>query len=142
MSPEISDILSAMEFAAKRGLRHFRHDDGKTRLALWRDGPGPSGPVPDLPGAAPPAPARIAMDPAETRVVAPLPGLCHMSPDPASPPFVTPGARVNAGQTLCLIEAMKVMTAVTAPEAGTISAIHAVDGAALAAGAPLMEIRR
>lgn len=60
---------------------------------------------------------------------APSFGVFHRTPAPDAPPFVTPGARVEAGQTLCLIEVMKVFTAIAAPQAGTIEAILVEPGA-------------
>ena len=142
MSSEIAEIISAMEFAAQRGLRHFVHDDGKTRLALWRDGVAAAPPA--VRTIRKPASATPATDPTEAVedgiVTAPLPGLCHLAPDPVSPPFVTEGARVAAGQTICIIEAMKVMSAVPAPRAGTVTKVHVTDGAAVAAGDRLFEI--
>ena len=67
-------------------------------------------------------------------------GLCHLTPEPGQPPFVALGDLVAIGQTLCLIEAMKVMTAIPAPKAGTVSAIPVTAGASVPLGAPLIEI--
>ena len=68
-------------------------------------------------------------------------GVFHRTPAPDAPPFVTVGATVEAGQTLCLIEAMKVFTAITAPQAGTVEAILAESGEEVEAGQPLFRLR-
>jgi acetyl-CoA carboxylase biotin carboxyl carrier protein len=147
MSSDFAKIVAAMEFAAQHGLRQFTRDDGRSRIALWRDGSHPSAapttarhnPGPAYPGAARVAGPTQVLD-AEA-VTAPLPGLCHLAPDPASPPFVTEGARVDVGQTICIIEAMKVMTAVPAPRAGTVTKIHVASGSAVLTGDRLMDLR-
>ncbi|MBW4021762.1 MAG: acetyl-CoA carboxylase biotin carboxyl carrier protein [Proteobacteria bacterium] len=56
-------------------------------------------------------------------VASPMVGVAYLSPDPESPNFVSPGQRVEAGQTLLLIEAMKTFNQIKAPRAGTVSRI-------------------
>jgi acetyl-CoA carboxylase biotin carboxyl carrier protein len=50
-------------------------------------------------------------------------GTAYLSPEPGSDPFITVGAQVKAGQTLLIVEAMKVMNPITAPAAGAVKAI-------------------
>lgn len=73
-------------------------------------------------------------------VVAPVFGLLHRSPSPGAPPFVKVGDVVEAGQSLCIIEAMKVFNTVSAHKTGPILRILADDGQEVDAGQPLMEI--
>jgi acetyl-CoA carboxylase biotin carboxyl carrier protein len=56
-------------------------------------------------------------------VTSPMVGVAYLSPDPESPNFVAVGQRVEAGQTLLLIEAMKTFNQIKAPRAGTVSRI-------------------
>ena len=79
-------------------------------------------------------------DKAGQTVVAPFFGLLHRSPSPGAPPFVEVGDVVEAGQSLCIIEAMKVFNTVSAQKAGAILRILAGDGQEVEAGQPLMEI--
>ena len=79
-------------------------------------------------------------DKAGQTVVAPVFGLLHRSPSPGAPPFVEVGDVVEAGQSLCIIEAMKVFNTVSAEKAGAILRILAGDGQEVEAGQPLMEI--
>jgi acetyl-CoA carboxylase biotin carboxyl carrier protein len=73
-------------------------------------------------------------------VAAPVFGLLHHSPSPGTPPFVKVGDVVEAGQSLCIIEAMKVFNTVSAHKTGPIMRILADDGQEVEAGQPLMEI--
>ena len=73
-------------------------------------------------------------------VHAPTYGVVHLSPDPASPPFVLVGQAVTAGQPLCVIEAMKVFSTIEAEVPGTIAEILVAQGAEVAAGQPLFRM--
>ncbi|QYE36500.1 acetyl-CoA carboxylase biotin carboxyl carrier protein [Polymorphobacter sp. PAMC 29334] len=73
--------------------------------------------------AAPEAPAVDDVRKHPGLVRSPIVGTAYLTPDPASPPYVTVGATVKAGQTLLIIEAMKVMNPITAPKAGTVARI-------------------
>ncbi|WP_081159300.1 acetyl-CoA carboxylase biotin carboxyl carrier protein [Ensifer aridi] len=73
-------------------------------------------------------------------VVAPVFGVLHRSPDPGAPAFVELGDVVVVGQSLCIVEAMKVFNTVAAHKAGPITRIFANDGQDVEAGQPLMEI--
>lgn len=73
---------------------------------------------------APIAPAAVeeALKPANNAnaVKSPMVGTVYLSPEPGAPQFVNVGDKVKAGQTLVIIEAMKVMNPITAPTAGTV----------------------
>jgi acetyl-CoA carboxylase biotin carboxyl carrier protein len=73
-------------------------------------------------------------------VEAPLSGLFHTCPDAASPPFVAPGDTVAEGQTIGLIEAMKVFTPVLAARSGTLQRLLVENGQDVDAGQALMEL--
>ena len=84
--------------------------------------------------------AQAAPDPSErsSDLVAPLFGTVYLRPDPGSPDFVTPGASVTAGTTVCVIEAMKVFHAVRADRDGTIAAVLVTSGQDVEAGQPVV----
>lgn len=73
-------------------------------------------------------------------VAAPCFGIVHLSPAPGVEAFVRAGERVAAGQKLCLIEAMKVFTAVAADKAGQIAEIFVVSGDEVTRGQALFRL--
>ncbi len=68
---------------------------------------------------------------------APLVGVLYLSPAPDAPPFVTAGDQVRKGQTVCILEAMKMMSEVPAPFDCRITEVLHKDGAAVGFGTPL-----
>lgn len=73
-------------------------------------------------------------------VCSPVSGVVHQSNSPAAAPLVSLGDRVEAGQGLCIVEAMKVFTTVPAPFGGIIKRIYFEDGQEIGFGQPLVEI--
>ncbi|MBF9047544.1 acetyl-CoA carboxylase biotin carboxyl carrier protein [Rhodobacterales bacterium LSUCC0031] len=96
-----------------------------------------SAPVPSAPA----APAAVE-DPAQApgAVTSPMVGTVYLQPEPDAKAFVAVGDRVNAGQTVLIIEAMKTMNQIPAPRAGVVKRILVEDGAPVEYGAPLMII--
>jgi acetyl-CoA carboxylase biotin carboxyl carrier protein len=96
------------------------------------------------------APATMLQTPAETPVAAPavsvnamkspMVGTAYLTPDPDAPPFVTVGQTVSAGDTVLIIEAMKVMNPILAAKAGTVKAIMVESGQPVEFDQPLMVI--
>jgi len=75
-------------------------------------------------------------------VTSPMVGTAYRSPEPGAPPFVEVGARVAAGQTRLIIEAMKTMNQIPSPRAGTVIAILVEDGQPVEYGEPLAVIEQ
>jgi acetyl-CoA carboxylase biotin carboxyl carrier protein len=73
-------------------------------------------------------------------VTAPSVGVFWRSPRPGSPPFVEVGQQVQAGDTVCIVEMMKLMNNVVAEVAGTVTAIHVENAAQVEYGAALISI--
>ncbi|MGI4797922.1 MAG: acetyl-CoA carboxylase biotin carboxyl carrier protein, partial [Janthinobacterium lividum] len=73
-------------------------------------------------------------------VTSPMVGVAFLSPDPGSPPFVTQGQAVTAGQTIMLIEAMKTFNQIKAAKAGTVGKILVTNGQPVEYGQPLLVI--
>jgi acetyl-CoA carboxylase biotin carboxyl carrier protein len=92
--------------------------------------------------AAGPAPASGGADPAKHpgTVKSPMVGTAYRSPDPKAPPFVEVGTRVQQGDTLLIIEAMKTMNQIPAPRAGTVTAVLIENGQPVEFGEPLVII--
>jgi acetyl-CoA carboxylase biotin carboxyl carrier protein len=83
-------------------------------------------PAPAAPTAVAPAPAAAA--PAGHHVTSPMVGTFYRSPSPEAPPFAEVGSRVNVGDRLCIIEAMKMMNEIESDKAGVVSAILKENG--------------
>jgi acetyl-CoA carboxylase biotin carboxyl carrier protein len=71
-------------------------------------------------------------------VLSPMVGVAYLAPEPGTPPFVTVGQQVAAGQTLLLIEAMKTFNQIKAPKAGTVTAVLVQSGAPVEYGEALI----
>ena len=86
------------------------------------------------------APASPAGPPAGA-LLSPMVGTAYLAAEPGGTPLVKAGDKVKKGQTLLIIEAMKVMNPIPAPEAGTVEAVLIGDGQPVEFGEPLMVIR-
>jgi acetyl-CoA carboxylase biotin carboxyl carrier protein len=90
------------------------------------------------PGAAAPAGGPEAI-PAGA-ITAPMVGTVYVAGEPGAPPFVKVGDEIREGQTLLIIEAMKVMNPLVSPRAGTVKQIMISDGQPVEYGEPLLVI--
>ena len=96
-----------------------------------------------MPAAAPEPAAQApatAPEPKGTEVTAPMVGVFYAAPAPGDEPFVRVGSKVKAGETLCIIEAMKVLNEVTAEVDGEVLEICVADGDLVEFGSCLMRI--
>ncbi|WP_254564624.1 acetyl-CoA carboxylase biotin carboxyl carrier protein [Oscillatoria sp. HE19RPO] len=100
---------------------------------------GTSGPTGgNAPGA--PAPAPVTNDRKFLEVISPMVGTFYRSPSPDEPPFVAIGDRIKLGQTVCIIEAMKLMNEIEAEVSGQVVEILVENGTPVEYGQPLMRI--
>jgi acetyl-CoA carboxylase biotin carboxyl carrier protein len=108
------------------GLTEIEIAEKDSRIRVVRA--APQGAVAAAPMALAPAAAAVIAPAADEAahpgaVVSPMVGVAYLSPEPGSPPFITVGQSVVAGQTLLLIEAMKTFNQIRAPKAGTVARI-------------------
>lgn len=136
---ELQQLYTLMDRFAASGLTALEWEKEGERVSLRREGAL----SPALTAAPAPAssPAVQAEESGEV-VSATLVGVFYAAPAPEEPPYVTAGAQVKKGDTLCLIEAMKMMSEVPAPADCVVEEILAQDGEAVGMGAPLFRIRR
>ena len=133
------EIFELMDRFGRSGLRRMKLTQGEFSLELERGGePAPVRSAPAPEGPEPSAPAAAAEGPA---VTAPLAGIFYAAPGPDQPPFVTAGERVERGQTLCLLEAMKMMSEVAAPCDCVVEEVLKANGELAAFGEPLFRYR-
>ena len=100
-------------------------------------------PAPPAPAAAPAAPAPVSEEAAASHpgaVKSPMVGTVYLAPEPGAPTFVSVGKTVAAGDTLLIVEAMKVMNPILAPSAGTVKAILVESGQPVEFDQPLVVV--
>jgi acetyl-CoA carboxylase biotin carboxyl carrier protein len=78
--------------------------------------------------------------PQDHLITAPMIGTFYASPAPGAPPFVSAGSEVYVGQTIGIIEAMKIMNEITADRAGVIASVLADNGQPVEYGTPLLRL--
>lgn len=106
-------------------------------LHLLHQPPAPVAAAPVAAAAAPSAPAARDLSQAQK---SPMVGTFYRAPSPSAPPFVEVGATVKAGDTLCIIEAMKLMNEIEAEKSGVIKEILVENGQPVEFGEPLFII--
>jgi acetyl-CoA carboxylase biotin carboxyl carrier protein len=127
------------------GLTEIEYETGTQRIRVTRGGSVMvSAPVaaaaPVAASAATTTVAGTADGPPPGAVVSPMVGTAYAAAEPGGAPFVKVGDRVAKGQTLLIIEAMKVMNPIPAPHGGTITDIQFADGRPVEYGEVLMVI--
>ena len=140
---DTAEIRALAEILAETGLTEIEVSDGERRVRVART-PAPvaamaaTAAMPAAPALTPP-PALAADDADHPGAVAsPMVGIAYLSAEPGTPPFVTQGQVVAAGQTLLLIEAMKTFNQIKAPRAGTVARILVASGQPVEYGEVLM----
>ncbi|QOV95401.1 acetyl-CoA carboxylase biotin carboxyl carrier protein [Novosphingobium sp. ES2-1] len=126
-------VRELAELLAETGLSEIEVEDGERKIRVARQLTAApvaqvavAAPAPVAAPAAAAAPAAPAAAPAEDHanaVKSPMVGTCYLAAEPGAANFVAVGQSVKAGETLLIIEAMKVMNPITAPAAGVVKAI-------------------
>ena len=134
---EIYDLIACFERSSLQTLRLSRQ---VFTIELSRGGAAAAAPA--APAAMPaPAAAPAPREADGEAITAPLVGTFYAAPAPDQPPFVNVGDRVKKGQTVCLIEAMKMMSEVPAPCDCIIEAVLKDNGELAAFGEPLLRYK-
>ncbi len=126
------------------GLTEIEIEQDGQRVRVARTAAAPAAPAASRMASAAPQPvgesAKAPLDPAKHPgvVKSPMVGTAYGSPEPGAKPFVEIGAKVKAGETLLIIEAMKTMNQIPAPRAGTVIQILFEDGQPVEFGEPLV----
>lgn len=127
--------LSELEYATQALRVRVAKTQGGTQIVMAP----PLGQAPAAAAAAQPAAAAPAAD-HPGAITSPMVGTAYVAAEPGAAPFVRVGDSVRQGQTLLIIEAMKVMNPVTAPKAGKVAQILVRDGQPIEYGEVLMVI--
>jgi len=136
-------IRRLAELLKETGLGEIEYAEGERRVRVAMPGTAPvmaAAAAPAAAGAAAPAAAAAAANAPAGALTSPMVGTAYLAAEPNAPHFVKPGDKVREGQTVLIIEAMKVMNAIRAPRAGTVTRILVTNGAPVEYGEPLLVI--
>lgn len=135
------EIFELMARFDQSGITSFKLTTKDVTLELGKGAAAPAAPSPVLPTAPAAAPAAAPAQPEGPCITAPLVGTFYAASAPDAEPFVKVGDKVKKGQTVCLMEAMKMMNEVQAPCDCVIEAVLQEDGALVSFGDPLIRYR-
>ena len=137
-------VRALAEMLDETGLSEIEVEDGERKIRVARTMQTVAAPVYAAPAApAPAAPAAAAAPAAETHanaVKSPMVGTVYLSSEPGSPEYAVIGSTVAAGDTILIIEAMKVMNPIVAPADGTLQAVHVENSQPVEFDQPLFTI--
>jgi acetyl-CoA carboxylase biotin carboxyl carrier protein len=156
------ELKELIDFIIEKGIAEFELERGDVKIKIKRVSDPVAATLPDaryiavhpapaataIPGSAPtlvpkaePAPVPVVEDETLQAVRSPIVGTFYESPSPGSPPFVKVGDRVEVGQVLCIVEAMKLMNEIECDVAGEVVKKLAANGQPIEYGQELFAIR-
>ncbi len=151
---DIRKIKKLIDLVEDSGIAEIEIHEGEESVRISRYNPHPApvtyaAPQPYMP--AMPAPAILEATPAASAkaapadnhakaVKSPMVGTFYRSPSPASKPFVEEGQKIHDGDTLCIIEAMKILNQITSDRTGTLTKILVENGSPVEFDQPLFII--
>lgn len=157
---DLRKLKTLIDLVAESNISELEITEGDGQVRIVKAPPPPPAPisyhampapmmpqVPVAPAPAAPAPAPAAGEAAAAPavpeghvVLSPMVGTFYRAPSPGAPPFVEIGQAVSKGQTLCIIEAMKLLNEIESDVAGTVKAILVENGQPVEYGQPLFLI--
>jgi acetyl-CoA carboxylase biotin carboxyl carrier protein len=148
---DLRKLKKLIDLVQESGIGEIEITEGEEKVRICRQAPGAPpimmagpgmqsmqyAPAPAAPAAvAPPAPP----EPKGHQLKSPMVGTFYRAPSPGAPPFVEIGQSVTKGQTLCIIEAMKLLNEIESDATGTVKAILVENGQPVEYGQPLFTI--
>jgi len=152
---DLRKLKTLIDLVSDSNVSELEITEAEGKVRIVKSGPAPvamvtqmaapfAAPVAAAPAAAPvaaPAPAAAPeAAPAGHQVKSPMVGTFYRSSSPGAKSFVEVGSQVKEGDTICIIEAMKILNEIEADKSGTITQILAENGQAVEYGAPLFII--
>lgn len=157
---DLRKVRKLIELLEQSGIAELEIKQGDDAVRISRYGqqaaPAPPQPQQQPPPAAPPQPSGDTQPQAEAEagassaepsptskgheVCSPMVGTFYRAASPTAPPFVDVGQQVNEGDTVCIVEAMKMMNQIEADASGTVSAVLVENGEPVEYGQPLIVI--
>lgn len=148
---DLRKLKKLIDLVQESGIGEIEITEGEEKVRICRQAPGgqvlmaPPGMQPmsyaamAAPGAPPAAPAPPP-EPKGHQLKSPMVGTFYRAPSPGAPPFVEVGQAVTKGQTLCIIEAMKLLNEIESDVSGTVKAVLVENGQPVEYGQPLFTI--
>ncbi|MBX3208089.1 MAG: acetyl-CoA carboxylase biotin carboxyl carrier protein [Labilithrix sp.] len=146
MTVDIDKLRALLTVLGEENVAEFEHESEGVRVRIVRG--GFAAPLQAMvhaaaPAAAAPAAAAVEVTPADVvDVTSPFVGTFYRSPSPDAPAFCEVGSVVRPGQTLCIIEAMKLMNEIEAEMSGTVIEVYAQNGKSVEFGQKLFRIKK
>ena len=149
---DIRKVKKLMELLEQSGMAEIEIKEGEESVRISRFGDAPQMMAPQMmapPMATPIAPAEAPSAAVEASepvidghpITSPMVGTFYSAPSPSAKAFVSVGQHVNQGDTICIIEAMKIMNQIEADQSGTVIEIIVNDGDAVEFGQTLVVIK-
>ena len=153
MTVDIDKLRALLELLTEQNVAEFEHESDGVRVHVVRSHAGAlsyappgmhfAGGAPHAGGAAGAAAAVAEPEPTDVLdVTSPFVGTFYRSPSPEAPSFVEVGSVVRPGQTLCIVEAMKLMNEIEAELSGTVIEVFAQNGKSVEFGQKLFRIKK
>ena len=153
---DLRKLKKLIDLVQESGIGEIEITEGEEKVRICRQAPGvapmmmapgmqpmqyalPAGGPAGAPAAAAPAPAAPP-EPKGHQLKSPMVGTFYRAPSPGAPPFIEVGQQVTKGQTLCIIEAMKLLNEIESDVSGTVKAILVENGQPVEYGQPLFTI--
>ena len=152
MKIDVDLVRQLAELLDTTALTEIEVEDGERRIRVARKAAQVAAPMHYAPAPVTPPPAVVAAAPAveiaavspaaalANAVRSPMVGTAYLSAEPGAPPFAAVGRQVQAGDTLLIVEAMKVMNPITAPNAGTVKQVLVENGQPVEFDQPLVVV--
>ena len=142
---EIKDIRQLASLMKEAGLTTLEYSEGGAVIRMERSTALPAYPFVPAPQAVPASPSEVAASHSETAdgihtVVSPMVGVFYAAPAADKAPYVSVGDHVNAGDVLCIVEAMKMMNEIAADRSGVVSEVCVGNKQIVEYGHPLFRI--
>ena len=148
---DIRKVKKLMELLEQSGMSEIEIKEGEESVKISRYGNAPlMTPTISQQPAAMVTPSQVESTPtaankgaevSDNLISSPMVGTYYSAPSPSAKPFVTVGQHVNKGDTICIIEAMKIMNQIEADHSGTVVEILVKDGEAVEFGQALIVIQ-
>jgi len=148
MAVELDELRALLKVLSDADVAEFEHEAEGVRIFVKRGAVVAATHVVAAPAPVPAARAsqtlveRPAADDGSIDVTSPFVGTFYRAPGPDTAAFVEVGSTVRVGQTLCIVEAMKLMNEIEAEQAGTIVEIYAQNGKAVEFGQKLFRLKK